>query len=62
MLAFGTWLEPDKARDMERAVDALRARFGHGASQTRRPSMTSAEPTSRTKIIRAAIHVAGSRP
>jgi signal transduction histidine kinase len=25
-LAFGTWLEPDAARDMERAVDALRAR------------------------------------
>ena len=26
VLAFGTWLEPDTARDMERAVDALRAR------------------------------------
>ena len=26
VLAFGTWLEPDKARDMERSVDALRAR------------------------------------
>ncbi len=24
--AFGTWLEPDAARDMERSVDALRAR------------------------------------
>src|SRR5712691_6435565 len=26
VLAFGTWLEPDTARDMERSVDALRAR------------------------------------
>ena len=26
VLAFGTWLEPDKAQAMERAVDALRAR------------------------------------
>jgi signal transduction histidine kinase len=26
VLAFGTWLEPDIARDMERSVDALRAR------------------------------------
>jgi signal transduction histidine kinase len=26
VLAFGTWLEPGKASDMERAVDALRAR------------------------------------
>src|SRR6266700_1051781 len=25
MLAFGTWLEPDKAQHMERAVDALRS-------------------------------------
>ena len=24
MLAFGTWLDPDKAQYMERAVDALR--------------------------------------
>jgi signal transduction histidine kinase len=26
VLAFGTWLDPDAARDMERSVDALRAR------------------------------------
>ena len=26
VLAFGAWLEPDAARDIERAVDALRAR------------------------------------
>jgi signal transduction histidine kinase len=26
VLAFGTWLEPDSARDMERSIDALRAR------------------------------------
>jgi signal transduction histidine kinase len=26
VLAFGTWLEPDAAREMERSVDALRAR------------------------------------
>jgi hypothetical protein len=26
VLAFGTWLEPGKASEMERAVDALRAR------------------------------------
>ena len=26
VLAFGTWLEPDTAREMERSVDALRAR------------------------------------
>jgi len=26
VLAFGTWLEPDTARNMERSVDALRAR------------------------------------
>jgi signal transduction histidine kinase len=33
VLAFGTWLEPDAARDMERAVDALRAR-GVGFAMT----------------------------
>ncbi len=26
MLAFGTWLRPDRAGEMERSVDALRAR------------------------------------
>ncbi len=26
LLAFGTWLDPGKARDMERALDALRSR------------------------------------
>ena len=33
VLAFGTWLEPDKAQNMERLVDALRAR-GIGFSTT----------------------------
>ena len=36
VLAFGTWLEPDKAQAMERAVDALRA-SGEGFSM---PLMT----------------------
>jgi signal transduction histidine kinase len=36
VLAFGTWLEPDKAQAMEHAVDALRA-YGEGFSM---PLMT----------------------
>ena len=38
-LAFGTWLAPDQARAMERAVEALRSRgegFDHGADDARR--------------------------
>ena len=35
LLAFGTWLEPDAARDIERSVDALRARgVGFGMTTT----------------------------
>src|SRR5262245_64475058 len=36
VLAFGTWLEPELARDMEREIDALRARgmgFGYKVTQ-----------------------------
>src|SRR5262245_66247797 len=36
VLAFGTWLEPEFARDMEREIDALRARgmgFGYKVTQ-----------------------------
>jgi signal transduction histidine kinase len=35
ILAFGTWLEPDSARDIEHSVDALRARgVGFGMTTT----------------------------
>ena len=40
VLAFGTWLEPETAQAMERAVEALRARgtrFAHDADDARRP-------------------------
>jgi signal transduction histidine kinase len=52
VLAFGTWLEPELARDMERAVDALRAR-GVGFAMT----MT----TLAGRIIEAKGQVTGGR-
>jgi signal transduction histidine kinase len=52
VLAFGTWLEPEFARDMERAVDALRAR-GVGFAMT----MT----TLAGRIIEAKGQVTGGR-
>src|SRR5262249_57821596 len=52
VLAFGTWLEPELARDMERAVDALRAR-GVGFAMT----MT----TLTDRVIEAKGQVTGGR-
>ena len=52
VLAFGTWLEPDTARDMERWVDALRARG---------VSFAATVTTLAGRIIEAKGQVAGGR-
>ena len=49
-LAFGSWLEPDKAQAMERAVDALRADgegFSHATDDARRPRRRGRRPRHR---------------
>ena len=50
VLAFGSWLEPDKAQAMEHAVDALRADgegFSHAADDARRPRHRGRRPRHR---------------
>ena len=51
VLAFGTWLEPDKAQAMERAVDALRA---EGKGFSLQPTTTCSIVMSRSKAARSA--------